>query len=300
MKPGGVLSQWLPVYQVPPTTALAMVRAFIDVFPQSVLASGAQSNLLLLGTTAPRIEIDPTRLAGALASTPAVQRDLQRIDLGTAREIVGTFVGSAQTMGNATRDVSAVTDDRPIQEYGARSLLSFGEEAPPSLLDLSQVAAWCPACFVDGEPVPAVAGLDTYLALLQHAYSATGEEIARTRTLAENGRRMLAGSAYLGATVPESAEVHGMLGAALRDAGQLQASVEEFEQALRLAPGSARIYNDLGIALAMQGRLEDAIERFQRAVEADPEFKDARQNLATAQKQRAAGSRQQAESSGRN
>ena len=43
-----------------------MVRAFIDVFPQSVLLSGMQSELLLVGTTAPRIEIDPDRLAGAL------------------------------------------------------------------------------------------------------------------------------------------------------------------------------------------------------------------------------------------
>jgi spermidine synthase len=35
LKPNGYISQWLPAYQVPSETALAMVRAFVDVFPQS-------------------------------------------------------------------------------------------------------------------------------------------------------------------------------------------------------------------------------------------------------------------------
>jgi spermidine synthase len=38
---GGYLSQWLPAYQVPASTTLAMIRSFVDVFPQSVLLSGA-------------------------------------------------------------------------------------------------------------------------------------------------------------------------------------------------------------------------------------------------------------------
>ena len=42
VKPGGYVSQWLPAYQVPPETTLAMVRAFVDVFPQAVLLSGGR------------------------------------------------------------------------------------------------------------------------------------------------------------------------------------------------------------------------------------------------------------------
>jgi spermidine synthase/tetratricopeptide (TPR) repeat protein len=285
LEPGGYLSQWLPVSQVPPVTALTMVRAFLDVFPQSVLLSGAQSNLLLLGTTGPRIEIEPARVEAALASIPAVRRDLQHIDLGSVREVVGTFVGSAQTMASATEQSSAAIDDRPVQEYDARSLLNFGEAAPASLIDVSQVAAWCPQCFSDGKPIPVAAGLDTYLAILDRAYSATAEEAARTRGIGEWGTRLLAGSAYLGATVPESPEVHAILGAAFREAGQLEEAVHEFEAALRLAPRSARVHNDLGITLAMQGRMSEAIERFEQALAVEPGFGQARQNLATARRQ---------------
>jgi spermidine synthase len=39
LKPGGFVSQWLPAYQVPTSTTLAMIRAFIDVFPNAVLLS---------------------------------------------------------------------------------------------------------------------------------------------------------------------------------------------------------------------------------------------------------------------
>ena len=46
---GGYVSQWLPAYQVPAESSLAMVRAFLDVFPQAVLLSGTQAELLLVG-----------------------------------------------------------------------------------------------------------------------------------------------------------------------------------------------------------------------------------------------------------
>ena len=66
LRQNGYVSQWLPAYQVPSETALAMVRAFVDVFPQSVLLSGAESDLLLLGKNGDRIEIDPQHIADVL------------------------------------------------------------------------------------------------------------------------------------------------------------------------------------------------------------------------------------------
>jgi spermidine synthase len=98
---GGYLSQWLPASQVPEESSLAMVRAFIDVFPQWVLLSGAQAELLLIGTSATRIELDPARVAGALERERAVREDLVRLDLGSVQEIAGTFVGSADTLTRA-------------------------------------------------------------------------------------------------------------------------------------------------------------------------------------------------------
>jgi spermidine synthase len=270
LKMKGFISQWLPVYQVPAASTLATIRAFVDVFPQSVLVSGAEADLLLVGANDSRIEIDPARVANAMTNAPALRADLQRVDLGSVREIVGAFLASPQKLSAATRNSAPVTDDRPIQEYGVRSLLTFGDGLPASVADVREVAAWCPKCFADGKPVPLVQGLDTYLALLGRAYSATPAEAARTRLLAEGGTRRVDGSVYLGALVPESAEMHNILGSALADKGEFDRAIAEFREALRLEPDSASAHENLGLALASHQAPEEAVVHLRRSVQLDP------------------------------
>jgi spermidine synthase len=279
LKPKGYLSQWLPAYQVPGTTTLAMIRAFIDVFPQAVLLSGAGAELILLGARDSSIEIDPVRLTAALAAAPAAHADLRRLNLGRVREIVGAFVASAQTLRSATGAADAVSDDRPIQEYGVRSLLNPGEAVPGSVVDLSQCAVWCPGCFANGQPTPLVEGLDTYLALLGRAYAASPAELGRAGALAEQQHRVIEESAYLGAVVPETADVHNLLGIDHARNGRMEDAIGEFRQALQLDPGSAAAYWHLGAALASRGSVREAIESLRRSVQLDPNNLQARHDL---------------------
>jgi len=280
LKPKGFISQWLPAYQVPTATTLAMIRAFVEVFPQAVLISGAEADLVLIGAMDSRLEIDPARLATVLARSPDVQADLRRLDLGSVREIVGTFVGSGRTLAEATRDSPPVSDDRPVQEYGVRSLLNFGEAVPASVVDLTQVASWCPKCFVDGKPVPLVEGLDTYFALLDRAYRASAVEVAHVRRFAVEPPRLVAGSAYLGAIVPESAELHNILGIALAAGDKFHEAIAEFGEALRLDPDSAMTHWHLGAALAAVGAREEAVAQLRRSVQLDPGKGEAQYDLA--------------------
>jgi len=291
LKPKGYMSQWLPAYGVPQTMILSMTRAFVDIFPNAVLLSGASSDLLLIGSNDASVEIDPGRLTTALARAPRVHADLQRLDLGSPREIVGMFVASAETLAKATRDVAPVTDDHPIQEYGKKSLLEVDEGLPPSIVDLSAVASWCPSCFVGGKPAPLVEGLDTYLALMNLAYTARPVGVART---VPGGvpTRAIAGSGYLGAIIPASANLDAVLNAAFLDKYQRATdlleqrryteAVDEFLAALQLMPDSVEAHNNLGIALASQGKLDQAIDEFKRALAVRPDFEDAKRNLATA------------------
>jgi tetratricopeptide (TPR) repeat protein len=290
LKSGGYISQWLPAFGVPQSMILSMVRSFIDVFPNAVLLSGASSNFLLVGTTAPRNEIDPYRLAKSLANAPAVQADLERLDLGTPREIAGMFVASADTLTSATRTVAPVTDDRPIQEYGRKSLINFDEGVPLSIVNVGEVAAWCPACVVDGRPAPIVAGLDTYLAVLNLAYRAP--RLAPAQTVATGAVRPIAGSGYLGAVVPPSQELDSILDAAFVEkyqrgtdllvARQYPQAIDEFQAALTWNDDSAQAHNNLGIALASVGRMDEAIDQFKLALAINPDFNDAKRNLTMA------------------
>jgi spermidine synthase len=326
LKEGGSVSQWLPAYQVPAESSLAMVRAFLDVFPQAVLLSGAQAELLLVGTTASRIELDPDRLAARLRSEPQVRADLARLDLGTVQEIAGTFVGSAETLTRATANSPAATDDRPLQEYSVHSALSAGlMGVPASLFDVMQVAAWCARCVTEDSDDQDIANLDLYLRLLQQAYAAPVADVAQAA--ASRGSNRIWGSAYLTAVVPDNADVHNVLGLAHMRAGQMDAAIVEFESALArdpasanaranlgqiryaqgaalmearqfdeaapllraavdLVPDSADAHNDLGVTLASLGRVLDALPHFERAVALKPDFAEALRNLSVAQRQR--------------
>jgi len=275
LKPGGYLSQWLPVYQVPAETGLAMVRAFIDVFPQSVLLSGMQAELLLIGTSGASIEVDPDRLERALEQSPTVAEDLRRVDLGTVTELIGTFVGSAGTLARATRDSTPVSDDRPLQEYGVRSALSAGPVGvPAALIDLSAAATWCPRCFNEDQSTPAVPGLDAYLALLDEAYHAPAAAGA-----GRAGSRRIFGSAYLGAILPDNDAVHNIIGVKLlREVRYLEAA-DAFRAALVRRPDSADANRNLGTALAATGHASEAIGYLRRAVQLAPDNGGAQYEL---------------------
>jgi spermidine synthase len=169
LRPGGYLTQWLPVSQVPPATALSMVRAFLDVFPRAVLLSGWMDELILMGRNGEAPVIDPARVEARVAAAPRLREDLARIQLGTLTELVGTFVAAADTLSAATEHYPAATDDYPIQEYA-------GAVEPPDhvllarLFDPSRAPSWCPACLVDGRPRPGLEGLPRHLALLAGVY----------------------------------------------------------------------------------------------------------------------------------
>jgi spermidine synthase len=278
LTPGGYLSQWLPAYQVPPETSLAMVRAFVDVFPHAVLLSGMQAELVLIGTTADRLEIDPSALARALENEPAVLEDLRRVDLASVKEIVGTFLGSPETLARATRGSTPVSDDRPLQEYGVRSVLATGTSGvPAALVDLPAAAVWCPRCFNGEQSTPAASGLDAYLALMDEAYHSPQREKAGPSIL---------GSHYLGAILPDTDAVHNIVGVTLLQDGRFDEAAAEFRQALKRRPDSPDANRNLGTALSAAGHTQEAIEYLQRAVTLAPANEFARRELEEARRKK--------------
>jgi Flp pilus assembly protein TadD len=104
--------------------------------------------------------------------------------------------------------------------------------------------------------------------------------VNRARDLAARETRSIAGSTYLGALLPESADVHNLLGVSLASSGDLDQAIVEFREALRLAPDSAATHWHLGAALASRGALGEAVVHLRRSVELDPTNELARRDLS--------------------
>ena len=186
LKEGGAMAQWLPAYQVPEDVVRSLVRAFVDVFPNSVLLSGERKELILLGWKGDTQRFELARVQAALAANPALQADLDRIHMGTPTEIVGTYLASADQMREATATSRPVTDDWPIMEYSAHARAQT-TRFPPDLVAPWTVGDWCVDCFVDGQPVPAVATLGDYLRVLYAYYSSDAFLMTRSYLAKEAG-----------------------------------------------------------------------------------------------------------------
>lgn len=289
LKPGGFISQWFPAYQVPVESSLAMARAFVDAFPQSVLLSGTQAELLLLGTTGSHLTFDPSARAFDQSVDAAVRDDLTALDLGSPRDVAAMFVGSSDTLVRATRESAPAIDDRPVQEYGVRSRLTTGLlGVPAALFELTAAPAWCPKCFAGGEIAPSVTGLDLRFALLQQAYT-TPVGTTAAAIGSSFGERRILGSRYLGSVVPDTAEVHNILGvAALRD-GHVDQAITEFEAALARDSSLASARANLGTirldqatTLLDAGKFAEALPLLRLAVELVPDDPEARNDLGVA------------------
>ncbi len=211
LRPGGYVTQWLPIYQVPGEVAVAMIKAFIDVFPGGVLLSGYGRELILMGTKGPRVIFDPDAVAARLASHPAVREDLEAIDLARLSDLVTTFAGSAERMKALTEGMLALTDDSPILEYTPDKLTEA--IIPVDLFGPDELGVFCPKCKTERSDLPHLQGLIRLNQALYH--SNVFRVITRTREAihprfyvrkvsAEVARAAWASSGYLRRLIPEA------------------------------------------------------------------------------------------------
>jgi len=165
-----------------------------------------------------------------------------------------------------------------------------------ALGDLDQrLAAWSQAA--------STALITLVLALLAfhaHWYAAafTNDETLWTYTLERNPGAWLAANNmgkiemtggdpakaadYFAAAVaqqPQLAELHGNLGHALAQLGQVDEGLAEMRQALRLDPYDAAVNNNLGILLARAGKTDDAIVHFITSLRSKPDDPETYTNL---------------------
>jgi len=321
LTPGGYLTQWLPAYQVREPTVLALVKAFVDVFPQTVLLSGDDKELILMGTRGPTIQLDLPAVAARLKAAPAVQADLDGIQMGRLVELAGTFVASATTLRAATYGVRAVTDDRPSLEYSELSGLR-ATRMPAQLFDVGGVEAWCPDCTAQ------LPGLDDYLGVLAAIYGSDAYLSAGLMSRADGSvgsftlpdspaaQQAIAHSAYLQRMVgprstgakrqarvllaqgsallaigvlhhaiylsPEDPEGHALLGRALTAAGDEAAGIGAHRVAVQLDPGNPAWRLELALALRRAGDLEGALTHYAQVVDLAPDLADGRYLYAAA------------------
>lgn len=169
LRPGGFVSYWLPVNQVGEEVARALVAAFVEVFPESVLLSGYRHQLILLGRKGAPIEFDPARMRRRLEEVPGLRRELRWLSLDRPVDVVTMLAATGETLADATRAHAALRDDRPQLEYGSR-MVSADRRVPADLFSVADAERFCPRCFDGGLSAAELDELRGALSVAAHYY----------------------------------------------------------------------------------------------------------------------------------
>ena len=114
---GGMMSQWIPLYELTTEDIAGIVRTFSEVFPE-VSAWVTGYDMVLLGTLKP-LAIDPRLLRSRIAREP-VDSLLRGIGVPDAESLLGCYFAGKETLAElASRAPRTITDDQPWIEFTA-------------------------------------------------------------------------------------------------------------------------------------------------------------------------------------
>jgi spermidine synthase len=109
---GGYCSYWLPVYQMQADEARAIVRAFLNVFPDATLWEGGGLNWTLLGRNGAGPVPSAAQFAGAW-NQPEVAAEMAALGLESPGQLGATFLADARDLARFCGAVPPLSDAHP-------------------------------------------------------------------------------------------------------------------------------------------------------------------------------------------
>jgi hypothetical protein len=95
LKPGGVLVQWVHVYEITPQLVASIFRAMGDSFPAYEVWMGSQGDMVVVASPEGRLPAP----SDTLYSMPAVKAMLERVGFGTPQRLALQWVADRRTLG---------------------------------------------------------------------------------------------------------------------------------------------------------------------------------------------------------
>jgi spermidine synthase len=152
LAPGGVVCQWMPIYQIAPTRLRSAIKTFQSVFPEATLWYVEGHALLMAQPGRDAIDADLVRRR---FEAEAVRADLASIDIETPEELLRhQIMGPAELSAYLAADsgVPLNTDDYPYLEYFVPRDLFHGTDE--NVRELARYAI--PGSSVRDDPEPSV------------------------------------------------------------------------------------------------------------------------------------------------
>ncbi len=116
LQPGGIIAQWLPIYELTPQDLRSIVRTFREHFKFTLMWL-THYDAELVGSNSPFL-IDETDLGRRIAE-PAIAGDLKKVLMGSPTDLLSYYVMDTEGMKRFSQGGILNTDDRLYLEFSA-------------------------------------------------------------------------------------------------------------------------------------------------------------------------------------
>jgi spermidine synthase len=271
MNPGGVMCQYLPLYQVGQTEVRIIVKTFRAVFPH-VTAWFAYNDVLLIGSEEP-LRIDWENLTTRI-SDPGISRDLREIGIDNAHDFLANYLFDQTAIDEIGAGLPLNTDDYPIIEYMAPRALARQTESRNVSYFLSKRAKSLPDIVDLGSLSPSE--VEEFKALQGAYYQARGH-------LMEVHMRQFYGGGGIGGEIAAAERLVSprttasyYLAHIFYRGGMKSLAGRNFRQALGFLekahsyrPDYPPIMSSLGLALLRNGKKRESLDLFEKSLRMD-------------------------------
>ncbi|MCI0489758.1 MAG: fused MFS/spermidine synthase, partial [Blastocatellia bacterium] len=261
LKEGGLFSQWLQIYEMPPEDVKVLTATFHAAFPYVHIFRGAEGDLMLLGSRSP-IELNREVIESHFADK-RIASELGRVNTNSAGDLLSRFYLGTSEVARFSAGAPINTDDNALIEFSAPRHVGTAEETVE--LNVQQLLS------AAGSPLPYM-GEETMIAGTQADFlleAALGAVKRKDESRAEQFARY-------SLDIFETARTHGVLGELRFARKDEQAALDHWHRALELEPD--HFYTLINMGKLYLGR-EDAPRAapyLDRAIKADPKSARAR------------------------
>ena len=250
LKPGGIVSQWIPLHSQAENHIYQHFRTFLESFPYAMAWYPSPRELILIGSNHP-ININLQDIEERLQN-PVIKKIMSDIDFGTPYSFLGSIwylKNELKSMGSSQRIIS---DNNPSLEFFLNDARDISEDGITRITESRTSFE------------------DTFEKISQSSYFLSKEKKA---TFKKNWDSRLKA---------ESAEVHYNLGIAVMNKGNTSEAISHYKKAIELNPDLAQAHNNLGSALIHKGNTSEAIVHYKTTIKLKPDYADAHFNLGSA------------------
>ena len=283
LKPGGIVSQWIPLHSQKEPHIYQNFRTFFESFPYVMAWYPVRSHIILIGSNQP-INIDFHSIEQRLQD-PVINKIMSDINFGTPYSFLGSIwflKNKLKRMGSGKRIIS---DNNPSLEFFLNDPRNISPDKIKKIIESRSSFSDVFEKIKQSSYFISKAQKTTFKIHWESRLKAdlADADYFRGIALVAEGKNEEAISHYKMAIKlnPDLASAYNSLGHLLSEIGNTREAISNLRKAVNLVPEFSLAYWNLGNALFTDGKNEEAISHYKMAIKLRPNFAEAYSNLGT-------------------